>query len=101
VPLGLLSSVTISFLSGCGEEIGWRGLLHTELRPLGFWPNALLTGLFWLGWHLPLLALGYGYPAHPGLGVLLMAAHLLTASVGYAYLREEIARRSLFLTGGR
>jgi hypothetical protein len=89
VPLGLLTSVSISFLAGCGEEIGWRGFMHTQLRPLGFWRNAFGTGLLWLGWHLPLLAMGYGYPQHPGLGILLMAVHLLIASIGYAYLRER------------
>ena len=54
VPMGLLSSVTMSFLTGCGEEIGWRGFLYTELRPLGFWRTILVTGLLWLGWHVPL-----------------------------------------------
>ena len=91
VPFGILVSVTMSFIAGCGEEIGWRGFVHTELKPLGFWPNALLTGLLWLCWHLPLLALGYGYPQHPGLGVVLMTVHLMVASVGYAYLRERAA----------
>ncbi|MBN2574858.1 MAG: CPBP family intramembrane metalloprotease [Deltaproteobacteria bacterium] len=89
VPLGLLSSVSMSFLAGCGEEIGWRGFVYGQLRPLGFWRGALATGVLWLGWHLPLLALGYGYPQHPGLGVLLMTAHLLVSSVGYAYVRER------------
>jgi uncharacterized protein len=89
VPMGLLSSVTMSFLSGCGEEIGWRGFIYTELRPLGFWRTTLITGLFWLGWHLPLLALGYGYPQHPVLGILLMTAHLMISSVATSYLRER------------
>lgn len=91
VPMGLLSSVTMSFLAGCGEEIGWRGFVHGQLRPLGFWRNALGTGLLWLGWHLPLLALGYGYPQHPRLGAALMAAHILVSSIGHAYLRERAA----------
>ena len=89
VPFGLVTSVTISFLAGCGEEIGWRGFVHGELRPLGFWRNTMVTGLLWLGWHLPLLALGYGYPQHPGLGVGLMSAQLLVMSVASAYLRER------------
>lgn len=91
VPFGLVSSVTMSFVAGCGEEIGWRGFVHTELRALGFWRNALITGLLWLGWHLPLLALGYGYPQHPGFGIVLMAVYILITSVGYAYLRERAA----------
>jgi hypothetical protein len=97
IPMGMLTSVTMSFLAGCGEEIGWRGFLHAQLRPLGFWRNALFTGLFWLGWHLPLLAMGYGYPQHPGWGILLMALHLLVFSIGQAYLRERGA--SSLITG--
>ncbi|MBN2495449.1 MAG: CPBP family intramembrane metalloprotease [Deltaproteobacteria bacterium] len=89
VPMGLLSSVSMSFLAGCGEEIGWRGFVHGALRPLGFFRNALVTGLLWAGWHLPLLALGYGFPQHPGLGAALLSAHCLLVSVGHAYLRER------------
>lgn len=91
VPLGLVSSVTMSFVAGCGEEIGWRGFVHGERRALGFWRNVSFTGLLWLGWHVPLLALGCGYPKHPGLGVVLMTAHILISSVGYGYLRERAA----------
>jgi membrane protease YdiL (CAAX protease family) len=89
VPLGILSSVTMSFVAGCGEEIGWRGFVYGELRPLGFRRATVATALFWLGWHLPLLALGYGYPQHPGWGVLLMTVHILVMAVGCAYLRER------------
>ncbi len=89
VPMGILSSVTMSFVAGCGEEVGWRGFVHGELRPLGFWRNAFITGLLWLGWHLPLLALGYGYPQHPGLGVALMTVHIMLMGLGCAYLRER------------
>jgi hypothetical protein len=91
VPMALLLSVTMSFLVNCGEEIGWRGFVHGELRPLGFWRNALVTGLLWTAWHMPLLALGYGFPQHPGFGVGLLSAHCLVSSVGYAYLRERTA----------
>jgi membrane protease YdiL (CAAX protease family) len=89
VPMGILASVTMSFLSGCGEEVGWRGFLYGALRPLGFWRATLVTGLLWLGWHLPLLALGYGYPQHPVLGIGLMTVHILVMSVACAYLRER------------
>ena len=89
VPMALLLSVTMSFLVNCGEEIGWRGFVHAELRPLGFWRNALVTGLLWSAWHMPLLALGYGFPQHPGLGAVLLSASCLISSVGYAYLRER------------
>jgi membrane protease YdiL (CAAX protease family) len=89
IPLGALSSVTMSLVAGCGEEVGWRGFLYGELQPLGFWKNATVTGLFWLGWHIPLLAFGYGYPQHPGFGVLLLSSHVMVSAYGLAYLRER------------
>ncbi len=89
VPFGVIASLTISFVAGCGEEIGWRGLVYGELRPLGFWRAALVTGLLWLAWHLPLLALGWGSPRHPGLGALAMSVHIMISAVGLAWLRER------------
>lgn len=38
-----------------GEELGWRGFLHTALAPLGFWHTAAFTAVLWVVWHLPLL----------------------------------------------
>jgi hypothetical protein len=89
VPLGLLSSVTLSFVANSGEEIGWRGLVHGELRPLGFWRNATVTGLLWFAWHVPLVALGYGFPRHRLLGTLLLGVSCLVSSAGYALIRER------------
>jgi membrane protease YdiL (CAAX protease family) len=39
-----------------GEEIGWRGFLAPRMNQLlGFRGGAILTGLIWTCWHLPLL----------------------------------------------
>jgi membrane protease YdiL (CAAX protease family) len=39
-----------------GEEIGWRGFLAPHLvGRLGFTSGAVLTGLIWTAWHLPIL----------------------------------------------
>lgn len=38
-----------------GEELGWRGFLHTALAPLGFWRTAAFTAALWGIWHAPLL----------------------------------------------
>jgi uncharacterized protein len=39
-----------------GEEIGWRGFLAPALHDrFGFTGGALLTGLIWAAWHLPIL----------------------------------------------
>lgn len=89
VPSSMIASLTISFVAGAGEEIGWRGLLHTELRPFGMWRCAMITGAFWTVWHLPLIAFGYGFPQHPARGALLMAGYLLPWSIAAVIFRER------------
>jgi len=39
-----------------GEEFGWRGWLATRAASWGFWRLALVSGLLWIVWHLPVLA---------------------------------------------
>ena len=56
--LGLLAGATVCLPGALGEELGWRGLLRTELEPLGFWRSSLIIGLFWAGWHMPAVFLG-------------------------------------------
>ncbi|GHE40380.1 CAAX amino protease [Streptosporangium violaceochromogenes] len=51
VPVFLMQSVF-----AIGEEFGWRGWLATRAASWGFWPLALLSGLVWIVWHLPVLA---------------------------------------------
>lgn len=69
-------------LFAIGEEAGWRGWLHRELAPLGFWPAALLTGAMWALWHLPIvLALGLqGREAIGYLVTIVAVAPLLAAA---------------------
>lgn len=42
---GLVAGLTINALAALGEELGWRGLLLTELSPLGFWRLSVITGV--------------------------------------------------------
>ena len=50
-----------TLISGTGEEIGWRGLLVPELaRITSFRNTALISGLIWAVWHMPLV-LGANY----------------------------------------
>lgn len=69
-----------------GEEVGWRGWLHGQLRSLGFWPMALLIGAMWAVWHLPvLITLGLdGRSMITYLGTILAAAPLLSALRDYS-----------------
>jgi membrane protease YdiL (CAAX protease family) len=50
--VGMVSSASHAL----GEEIGWRGFLAPSLvGRIGFWGGAIVTGLIWTAWHLPVL----------------------------------------------
>lgn len=87
VAQGLLLGPTLSTLTGLGEEAGWRGLLHAELKGLGFWRESWIVGLLWGAWHLPLVFEGYGFPNHPVVGAGLLLAFTLLAAPLYTLIR--------------
>jgi membrane protease YdiL (CAAX protease family) len=68
LPLQALVISPINF----GEEWGWRGYLLPQLLPLGQWPALLISGMLWGVWHAPLILMGFDYPQHHLLGVLLL-----------------------------
>jgi membrane protease YdiL (CAAX protease family) len=77
----LMAGPSINAVAAFGEELGWRGLLWHELKPLGFWRASLMIGFFWGLWHLPVIVNGYNYPGHPVAGPIMMIslAMLITA----------------------
>ncbi|WP_129630039.1 CPBP family intramembrane glutamic endopeptidase [Candidatus Oscillochloris fontis] len=70
-----------------GEELGWRGYLLPQLLPLGQWPALLISGAIWGLWHAPVILLGYNYPDHPVLGVLLMTGFCIIWGILFGWLR--------------
>ncbi|HEX6607663.1 MAG TPA: CPBP family intramembrane glutamic endopeptidase [Chloroflexia bacterium] len=76
LPIACIINAPVIF----GEEYGWRGYLLPALLPLGQWPALILQGLIWGFWHAPLILMGYNYPGHPFLGVIMMM--LATTVVG-------------------
>jgi len=87
----LMAGPSINALAAFGEELGWRGLLWHELKPLGFWRASLVIGFFWGLWHLPVIVNGYNYPGHPFAGPIMMTllTILLSPLIGYVRLRAE------------
>ncbi len=71
--------VPIGTLLAFGEEFGWRGYLLPKLLPLGEVKAALIVGLIWGPWHLPVLIVGLNYPGQPIIAVL--AVFLLSATL--------------------
>lgn len=86
IPLG----IAVNALLAVGEEIGWRGWLHSRLRRiggLGF--TALVTGLLWGLWHTPIILLGYNFNEPNATGVLYMTTGCLTYGLLLSWLRER------------
>jgi membrane protease YdiL (CAAX protease family) len=71
--------VPISTALAFGEEFGWRGYLLPKLLPLGEVKAAVIVGLIWGPWHLPVLIVGLNYPGQSIIAVL--AVFLLSATL--------------------
>ena len=95
VLLAPILAIVISF----GEEYGWRGYLQNELIKLGRVRGVLLLGVIWGAWHWPLILMGYNYPDHPLLGLLLMALYTtgLAIVLGYVVLKTGSVLLSAYL----
>jgi len=84
--IGMLQNI----ISALGEEIGWRGLLVPELaRVTSFTNTALISGIVWAAWHMPLILLA-DYNNH-GVSVAYSAAcffvMIVATSFPFAWLR--------------
>jgi CAAX protease family protein len=84
-----------------GEEYGWRGYLQTELFKLGRRRGVIVLGVIWGAWHWPIILMGYNYPGHPLLGLVLMTLYTtgLAVVLGYAVLRSRSVLLSAYLHG--
>jgi membrane protease YdiL (CAAX protease family) len=80
----------IPFVSGLGEEIGWRGFLHSQFSNLTATSRYLTTGIIWSIWHWPLILFGtYSTSDKPWLSVLLFTTMATSASFLFGYLRDR------------
>jgi membrane protease YdiL (CAAX protease family) len=76
-----LGSLAILF----GEEYGWRGFLQDELEPLGRRRAALLIGLIWGIWHIPIILSGVHTYQPTAQGFLLAGAFFVLWGVVQSY----------------
>ena len=83
------AGMALSMAFALGEEIGWRGFLAPKLTALfGFKAGALITGVIWAVWHLPLVFFAdYNSTAPSWFGVTCFAVLMLGMSVIMAWLR--------------
>lgn len=78
-------------LSALGEEIGWRGLLVPELaKTTTFTRTALLSGIIWVIWHLPLILFSdYNNGVPAWFGITCFAVMVMGFSFVFAWLRMK------------
>lgn len=82
-------NMIVSFISGLGEEIGWRGFLHSKLMSLKPSFRYLLTGIIWSIWHWPLIIFGdYSTSDKPWLNVAFFTVALTSLSFLMGWLRD-------------
>ena len=80
----------VSFISGLGEELGWRGLLHTKLQFLNPNRRYLLTGFIWSVWHWPLIIFGdYATSDKPFLNLFFFTVAVVGLSFLMGLLRDK------------
>lgn len=60
-----------------------------------------MLGVIWGAWHWPIILMGYNYPGHAVLGVVLMTLYTMGLAVvlGYAVLRSGSVLLSAYLHG--
>ena len=83
-----IRAVTVGSLLTFGEEYGWRGYLLPKLLPLGEVKAALIVGLIWGPWHVPVLIAGLNYPGvNPwaAIGVFIPAGIIMSLLVTRLY----------------
>ena len=87
LPFQLMITALIATPILWGEEFGWRGYLQLRLfshRPL---LGAIVTGLIWGLWHIPINLRGYNFPDHPVLGMLVFTVSTILLSIIFGWLR--------------
>jgi uncharacterized protein len=105
------AGVPISTALAFGEEFGWRGYLLPKLLPLGEVKAAVIVGLIWGPWHLPVLIAGLNYPGEliiTVLAVFFLSAMLLSllhtrfyVASGYSLIAVSLLHGSLNAFGDR
>lgn len=85
----VIAGSTISLPIMFGEEFGWRGLMLSETKQLGFLKSNLLIGMVWGLWHFPVILMGHNYPHHPYAGILMMCLFTISISPLFAYVRTK------------
>lgn len=103
-PLLLFLGLTISTIIGATvfaavallAEYGWRGYLYPQLSGLGRIPAALVTGVLWWAFFLPLMYTSFSLMDNPDKMTLLasFAARSLAIAIAVSFVLGRIMRRT-------
>lgn len=92
----LTFGVVLSALSAVGEEIGWRGLLIPQLaRVQSFSRTAIISGVIWGVWHVPLI-IGGGYSSSAPTWYAVACFMVLVVGMSFAFAWLRLASGSLW-----
>jgi membrane protease YdiL (CAAX protease family) len=72
-----------------GEEFGWRSYLQLRLLPGRPLLAAVAVGLIWGIWHVPLILMGYQYPDHRLIGLVVFPVSTVLLSIVLGWLRSS------------
>jgi membrane protease YdiL (CAAX protease family) len=87
---GPIVGAAVAFTSALGEEIGWRGFLHSRLMDAGIRHPFLITGAIWAFWHWPLILFSnYATSDMPLLSLILFTMGVTAMSVNMGVLRAK------------
>jgi membrane protease YdiL (CAAX protease family) len=72
-----------------GEEFGWRGYLQLRLFPGRPTLAAIVTGIIWGLWHLPIILRGYEFPGDQSIAIIVFCGGAVLISIIFGWLREK------------
>lgn len=82
--------VAMNCLFAAGEELGWRGFLHTHLHQARIRYPAVVTGVIWSVWHFPLILFtDYMTSSLPLLSALIFTITVTSFSIFLGWLRDQ------------
>lgn len=103
-PFGLLAQrmamvlaigVPLGFLTGLGEEIGWRGYLLPRLIKANVRFPILISGLVWATWHVPFVLLTFQHQRYATAGLYWTLCVIVAVFIGWL----RLASGSVFVAG--
>ncbi len=92
VALYFLDVATVGVIQNCattlGEEIGWRGFLVPELaKRFSFTATAVLSGVIWAVWHVPIIVFGNYNVGTGWYGLAVVSANMIGLCFVLTWLR--------------